>query len=141
MEGLPCVDPVLFRNDQGLWLFVSHGKGGMSQNNLYLYHADELRGPWTPHPLNPVRNGLRGARMAGTPFREEGRLIRPGQNCVHRYGGSLVFHEILELGLRNYREREIGEWSPIQKRGFDNHCLHTYNRGSEFAYIDGCRYI
>ncbi len=141
MEGVPCLDPVIFRANGRLWLFVSHGNEGTSQNNLYLYHADTLRGPWSPHKLNPLRNGLRGARMGGNVFLKEGRLIRPGQNSVHRYGGSLLFFEIVELSESAYREVEIGEWSPQPSPGFSNCCLHTYNRSSKHAYIDGCRYV
>ncbi len=49
-------------------------------------YADRLEGPWLPHPLNPVRAGVQGSRMAGRPVVADGKLYRFAQDCTCTYG-------------------------------------------------------
>jgi len=112
---------------------VSNGKYSNS-DELCLFFADALMGPWTPHRGNPVLSDVRRARPAGTLFYEEGRLIRPSQDCGKAYGYALVFSEVLTLSETEYEERQIGRLDPGLVAG----CVgtHTYNRTEQFEVVD-----
>lgn len=56
---------------------------------LHCAWAEQLRGPWTPHPLNPVRHDMRGARPGGTPYVDGEEIVLPVQDCSRTYGGAI----------------------------------------------------
>ena len=63
---------------------------------------------WTPHPGNPLLRDFRRARPGGRIFRDDdGRLLRPSQDCVRRYGYGLGISEITELSTSGFAERRI----------------------------------
>ncbi len=74
--------------------------------------AFPLADHWTPHPANPVVRGLTRARPAGRVFELGGKLFRPSQDCLIRYGHSLNINEILRLDPKHYAERLIAEVRP-----------------------------
>jgi len=88
------------------WLFATDA--GQSPNAaLHLFHAANLRGPWSPHRANPVKIDVRSARSAGRPFVYEGRLFRPAQDCSGRYGRALAINEIVRLDPEGFSERTV----------------------------------
>lgn len=99
------VDPTVIRRDGRWWLFCT----GAESNNMSLlgFYAETLAGPWTAHPLNPLKCDTRSARPAGRPFELDGRLYRPAQDCSETYGGAVVIMEILRLSPRDFLESAV----------------------------------
>ncbi len=112
---------------------VSNGRYSNSDERC-LFFADALTGPWTPHRNNPVLSDVRRSRPAGLLFYDEGRLIRPSQDCGKAYGYALVFSEVLTLTETEYEERQINRIEP----GLIAGCVgtHTYNRAEQFEVVD-----
>lgn len=136
VTGWACVDPTLHHHG-GLWyLFANVAE---NRNNtcdeLFLFVADRLEGPFKPHPASPIVCDVRRARMAGRLFEHQGRLIRPGQDCAPGYGKAVVFNEVVELGPRAYRERPLSRLAPrLLSHAMDG--LHTYNADAGIEVLD-----
>jgi hypothetical protein len=132
VQGVNAVDATVHAHDGMLWMWMTVG------DETFLYLSDSLERGWTPHPRNPVVSDARTARPAGRPFLQRGRLIRPSQNCAERYGGRVIFNEVVELTPEAYRERPCGtlgaEWA-----GRGNLAAHTYTFDGEWEATDGLR--
>ena len=138
LTDLYAVDATLHVHAGKLWMFVGLSDGRFSNSDeLGIFYADDLLGPWTPHPHNPVLSDVRLARPAGKLFVEDGKLIRPSQDCGKAYGYALNFSEVLTLTPTEYRERPIARITPDWLSG--NTGTHTYNRSSAFEVIDANR--
>ncbi|WP_159710031.1 glucosamine inositolphosphorylceramide transferase family protein [Geminicoccus flavidas] len=137
IEGLAAADPTLFRDGQGFWLFTGDG-AAQDETNLVLYHAPALLGPWTPHPMNPIKVDLGSARPAGPLFRAGGRLWRPAQDCRTTYGGAIVLNEVLTLTPELYLERPGPVLRP-DPAGPCPHGLHTLTPFGPGFLVDGKR--
>jgi hypothetical protein len=138
LPDFPGTDPVLFNHEGRWWLFVTQGAHPCNENNLHVFWSDELEGRFQAHPMNPVRTGLRGSRMAG-PVRElDGRLIRPGQDCREGYGQGVVLFEITELTPHSYAERDWCSWPPSRQEPFGD-AFHTYMVCDDILMVDGRR--
>ena len=135
LNEIHAVDATIQKAHGKFWMFagVSNGKYSNS-DELCLFFADALKGPWTPHPNNPVLSDVRRSRPAGLLFYEDGRLIRPSQDCGKAYGYALVFSEVLTLSETEYEERPISRIEP----GLIAGCVgtHTYNRTERFEVVD-----
>jgi len=138
VPGFAGIDPVLFHHHDRWWLFATRADTVSTDNNLYLFFAPSLHEEFRPHPDNPVKTGLYGSRMAGRIIITDDRLFRPGQNCVPKYGASIVFHEIMELSESSYAEQYISELAPAAGTPFDR-SLHTIDSNSGICVIDGTR--
>jgi hypothetical protein len=135
LEDIYAVDATIQKVDGKFWMFAGVSNGRYSNSDeLCVFFADALRGPWTPHPGNPVLSDVRRARPAGMLFYEEGRLIRPSQDCGKAYGYALEFSEVLRLSETEYEERSINRIEP----GLIAGCIgtHTYNRTEHFEVVD-----
>jgi len=130
-----AVDPTLYRHAGRWWLFCTH-EGPHSLSQLHLYFADELGGPWQPHPANPVVTDVRGARPAGGLFEHQGSLYRPGQDCSERYGGGIRIHRVDCLSTLEYRESASARLDP-PGGAHAAHGVHTISVESGRAVIDG----
>ena len=66
IDGLPIVDPTLFKHEGRYWLlFTLQDDGAWGNQKLYAYHAPALDAPWVPHALNPVKCDIGATRPAG----------------------------------------------------------------------------
>ncbi|HWL67288.1 MAG TPA: hypothetical protein VNS22_02775 [Geminicoccus sp.] len=137
IDGLAAADPTLFRDSQGFWLFAGDG-AAQDETNLVLYRAPDLLGPWTPHPMNPIKVDLGSARPAGPLFRAGGRLWRPAQDCRATYGGAIVLNEVLTLTPDLYLERPGPVLRP-DPAGPCPHGLHTLTPFGQGFLVDGKR--
>jgi hypothetical protein len=137
--GLQCTDSVLLWHQDKWWLFYSKVVGEAAEDNLYASYSSSPFGPWIPHPCHPLKTGLRGSRMAGAFWRDPtGALIRPSQDCSQIYGGSLVFHEILELTPTSFRESEINTLNASAfPKPWRDRC-HTWNTAGPWVVVDAC---
>lgn len=136
LENVNAVDPTLFEHNGKLWLFVNiAAEGASTHDELHVFHADTPLGEWTPHPKNPVVSDVRRARPAGALFFEDGRLIRPAQDCSVRYGYALVLNQVDKLSEIEYEERPQQRIGPEWQKG--SLCSHTYSRTEDFEALDG----
>jgi hypothetical protein len=103
LRGARIVDPTIVRFADRWWLFCAdpppHHK-----STLRAYFADAVEGPWTAHPLNPLKRDVSSSRPAGRPFTIGDRLYRPAQDCHETYGGAVHVMEILTLTPADFRE-------------------------------------
>jgi hypothetical protein len=110
MEGPRLSDCTLFAHQGRWWLFCAARRGRLRVNEtLFAYHADDpLNGPWMPHAANPIVRDYGGARPAGRIQRDaDGRLLRPAQDCIRRYGHGLSLNQIRLLTPERYAEERV----------------------------------
>jgi hypothetical protein len=138
LADVALYDPTLLLQDGRWWLFGTVAEPGESQDDeLFLFHADALAGPWRPHPRNPIVSDVRGARPAGPIIRDGERLLRPAQDCSGRYGRAVVFKQVLELSGERYREVEVARLEPDWLAR--NLATHHYATDERWAAIDALR--
>ena len=106
-RNLRYADATLLEYQAKWWLFVTIKRGVFAlSRDLFIFWADTpLTDQWHAHPANPVVRGLKYARPAGRLFELGGRLFRPSQECLVRYGHSLRINEVLRLDAKRYQER------------------------------------
>src|SRR6202035_2591395 len=81
LEDIDAADATLLLHDGRLWLFAAVAAANASSlDELHIFGAETIRGPWHPHPCNPVVSDVRCARPAGPIQCWEERLVRPGQD-------------------------------------------------------------
>jgi hypothetical protein len=140
LSGVHSADATLVEHDGCWWMFMTQAAPGQSiHEHLYLYRADTPLGPFSPHPGNPVKSGLRGTRPAGALFRHEGALYRPTQDCARVYGEAVVVQRVDELTATRFHETEVGRMAP--DRSSETRRLHTVNAGDGIRVMDALRWI
>jgi len=140
IEGIVAVDPTLLRHNGRLWLFANVvSRGRTAQDELFLFSAESLDGPWSPHPMNPIVSDVRAARPAGRVFTRDGHLIRPSQDSSHGYGDAITLNRIEELTVASYREAPVGRIDPHWLVG--NSGNHTYNFDEGYEVLDARRQL
>lgn len=141
MQNLEYADATLLEHEAKWWLFVTLKRGLFRLNrDLFVFWADTpLTDKWTPHPCNPVVRGLKSARSAGPLFELNGKLHRPSQNSLVRYGHSLRINEILKLDTKHYRERRVTEVRPDWGAGI--RATHHINWRDGMLVLDAQRLL
>jgi hypothetical protein len=132
-------DPTLFRHDGRYWIACIDLDIGL-HDNLCLYHAEALAGPWQPHRLWPVKLDIRSSRPAGALFRIGGALFRPAQDCARGYGAGVTISRVDELTPLRFRETPVATLRPDPNGPFPDG-LHTLSPDEGFAWVDGKRYV
>lgn len=135
-----AVDPTLLEHQGRWWLFanMAEQEGASRDDELFLFHADEpLSATWTPHPRNPIVSDARRSRPAGRIIEQDGKLLRPSQDCSSFYGAGVRVHEIVRLTETDYEEREA--WSLYPSWDWRDLGLHTVNHLPGLTVIDVCR--
>lgn len=128
------IDPTLCYMNGTWWLFCTHQQA--PNEKLYLFHAPDIEGPYSPHLLNPVVCDVRGARPAGTPFFCEGSWYRPAQNCSATYGGSISVKKIELLSATEFKETLVKEVFPPRDSPYSKG-IHTLSTFGNKTLIDG----
>jgi hypothetical protein len=129
------VDATIHEVNGQFWMFAGVSNGRYSNSDeLCLFFADVLSGPWKPHRANPVVSDVRRSRPAGKLFYDQGRLIRPSQDCGKAYGYAVAFSEVLTLTETEYEERQISRLEPDLVADCEG--THTYNRTEQFEVVD-----
>jgi hypothetical protein len=124
LSGKPFVDSSLVRYHDKWWLFTSTPEN----SELLLYYADALRGPWTPHPANPiVRRNLRIARPGGRVLAMSDHVLRFAQDDEHAYGRQVFAFEIRRLDETGYDEAPAGDGPVVgpSGSGWNRDRMHT----------------
>jgi hypothetical protein len=136
LDGVRLVDATFLRAPDRLWMFANGAAGGSAifNDELHLFHAASLLDEWQPHPRNPVRSDVRGARPAGSLYWRDGALYRPAKICVPRYGAGVTLNRVLRLSPQAYAERAVE--SIVPPAGGALLGLHTVNRAGSLTVAD-----
>ena len=136
LDGPRLVDATFHRGTDRWWMFANAAAGGSRSfdDELHLFHADDLLGEWKPHPRNPVKSDARCARPAGQLVWRNGALLRPAQICVPRYGAGLSLNRVLRLTPHEYAERQVERILPPPDSGLLG--IHTLNRAGDLTVVD-----
>jgi len=143
LEGREFKDNTVFRHD-GWWWMLTETSTRHTNDELRLFGAADLAGPWKEHPASPVVAGdPTVARPAGPPVVLDGRLIRFAQDCSGGYGRRVLAVEITELTPTTYAEQRLGEpWLPAgdtdgwRPRAMHHLDAHTVGDGW-VSFVDG----
>jgi hypothetical protein len=128
-------DPTLIRHDGSFWMLLTTTRWESSSwDNLEVYRADDMKGPWHPASQRPCLIDRRAARSAGATWFEDGQLIRPAQDCSVSYGGGLVICRVDKLDLSGYGQTAIG--AVTASSGSKNFGIHTLNSVGALQVID-----
>lgn len=129
LDGERLLDPTPVKLGDDWYLFAA--RGASVYDELALFAAPTLRGPWREHASSPVVVGdAARARPAGPVIRCANRLLRPAQDCSRRYGERMLLREIVQCDRRRYSERDYG-W--ILAAG----CRPEWQRGSHHIDVLG----
>ncbi len=143
IEAGPVADPTPFRW-AGRWWMLTCSKPA-THDELRLYSADRIEGPWREHPASPiVRDDPHGARPAGRVVRMGQRLLRFAQDCHPCYGKAIRAFEITRLTPTEYAEVPL-EGSPVVEpsgEAWNAQAMHHVDAhqladGSWVAAVDG----
>lgn len=139
LRDIDGVDPTLFEANGRWWLYVTTPSGDAAGlDRLLLFHATTPRGPWTPHPWNPLECDVMGGRSGGRPFIRDGRLVRAVQLSTPWYGHSIGIREIVTLSEDAWEERLVETIGPDWAPGLG--ATHTLNVDGGVTVIDGMRF-
>lgn len=139
LEGIDAVDTTPFFHE-GLWYLFTSTRRNCKKfgDRLDLFFSEDILTPnWQEHPQNPVCQGHQQFRMAGKPFIYNGKLVRPSQDSLKRYGGNIELKEILELSPTAYKEQLLEVVLP-DWNAEDDGC-HTVNAEENFVVLDAIR--
>jgi hypothetical protein len=136
LDGLRCVDATFHRGAGRWWMFANAAAPGsrMFDDELHLFHAEDLFGEWRAHPGNPVKSDARCARPAGRLYWKNGALYRPAQICAPLYGSGLSINRVLRLTPHEYAERQVERVLPSLRDGLLG--VHTINRAGSLTVVD-----
>jgi hypothetical protein len=129
-------DPTLVERDGRLWLFAAERDGaGSAADMMSVFFANDLHGPWTPHPANPIVIDRAGARPGGNIVLSGQRLLLPLQDGTETYGGGL---QLVEIVCLTEELVEFGPAVPVRPEGnWPFPKIHTLNRAGRLEVIDG----
>jgi len=103
-----------------------------------VFSADRLYGPWIPHPMNPVKIDARSACSAGTPFKHDGVLYRPAQDCSEQYGKRVVINKVTCLTETRFSEEPVAFIEAFSGRYHAG--THTVSSVGDQTLVDGQRF-
>lgn len=136
-------DPSICFKDNKFWLFTLNDK-----DQLVLFFADSLIGPWMEHPKSPlISNDMNISRPGGRLLILEDKLIRFAQDCDPDYGNSVRVFEIDLLSTTEYAEHELtnspllaGTGSGWNRDGMHHVDLLQISNNDWIASVDGKKY-
>lgn len=144
LTGKKFKDTTLFRH-QNVWWMQTDTSENARHDQLRLYYAEELTGPWTEHPVSPLVDGdpLK-ARPAGRVVAHDNKLIRFTQECYPDYGLGVSAYHITNLTKTDYAEIRISDSTIIHGsgNGWNRSGMHHIDaiqtdNGGIIAYTDG----
>ncbi len=137
MSDLSAFDTTLYFYNEKWWMFtlITEQKGGGHNDELFLFFADTpLTKEWNSHPQNPIVSDVRSARPAGNVYEENGKLIRPSQDCGRKYGYGFNLNEIEVMTETEYREKRILKVLPDWDKSLSR--THSFNHLPGLTVID-----
>jgi len=128
---------------QDTWFLFTSTKENVKKygTRLDLFWSDDIfSNQWHPHPLNPVKKNLLYERPAGYIIQNHGKLYRPVQDSIRRYGARMELREILHLSKTAYSEKMAAAIEPNQITK-DNLGCHTLNYAGDFMVLDAIQLL
>ncbi|HEY6346327.1 MAG TPA: hypothetical protein VIY49_32970 [Bryobacteraceae bacterium] len=123
IQGPQLKDTTPFLHEGRWYFFTTALLPGRALVSL-LFTAEALDAPWRLHPASPLTGDASWARSAGPISQWKGRLVRPVQDCLVKYGYSIKLREILELSPTDLEERPMEEILPSWQPGI--RATHTF---------------
>jgi hypothetical protein len=136
IRNFPAVDGTVFQYDGRWWLACSSYP--MGRDSVFMWHAQDLFGPWRPHSRNPVKTDIRSSRSAGTPFIHGGFLYRPAQDSSRTYGGRIVINRVTRLTPTEFEEEPAAVIEPYANGPYP-YGVHTVAAVGDVTILDGQR--
>lgn len=138
LDDLDIVDPCVFHDGNRWWMFAAVlDFGGSGWDELQVFSADALCGPWQPVGDQPVLSDVRAARPGGRMWRADGVLQRLAQNCAGGYGAGLGLYAVEQVDAHGYRQRTVAE---VNAFDFGMNGVHAYDANARFEVVDGRHY-
>ncbi|WP_051357228.1 glucosamine inositolphosphorylceramide transferase family protein [Azorhizobium doebereinerae] len=138
LDGIDIVDPCVLRDDEGWLMFAAVlDFGGSGWDELHVFRAEALCGPWRAVGDNPVLSDVRCARPGGRMWLKDGVLHRLAQNCAGGYGAGLGLYAVEQVDGQGYRQRTIAE---VDAFDFGMNGVHAYDATDRFEVVDGRHY-
>ncbi len=101
IKGPGYVDNAILHYKNKWWLFTSN----LESDELSIFYADDLLGPWSPHPGNPVIKGNANvARPGGRIILYGSKILRYVQDDDPSYGNCLRVEQVVRLSTTEYKE-------------------------------------
>ena len=135
----PLLDSTVFQHEDRWWMFCA-SRVASGAYSLVAYFADQLSGPWQPHPLNPLSTDIATSRPGGKPFTHNNALYRPAQDCSTTYGGALAIMRITRLTPEAFSEECVRVVEPNPTSPYPEGFHTAYGVGG-YTLIDGKRRI
>ena len=110
--------------------------GRVLELHPFLEEAPQVR----DEPIERIDFPERIARNAGMPFEIQGRLFRPAQNCIKRYGECVIIQEVLEskAGLQFKEVKRF--YSPLSSHQVAFHTFNVFENKYIAVDAEGMRY-
>ncbi len=140
--NLPLRDATILKYNEKYWIFAVLNENGIDYK-LNVYFSDNLLGPYTAHPGNPLKNGLNGTRPAGNFIEVDGIIYRPTQNCKNSYGESITINKVNILDESMFIEEPYMTISINKKNKYFHRIftIHTINVLNDVIVVDGQKWI
>jgi hypothetical protein len=130
LDNIEGYDATIARHAGRLWMFVCERMWNSSSwDELSLFSAGRLTGPWRPHPNNPILFDGMLCRPGGAMFTRNGSMMRPVQDCSRIYGGGLSLCSV--DAIDNFSQTVRGRIHAGDAPG-----CHTYNNNAGLEVID-----
>lgn len=141
------VDATPFHHDGRWWIIAQ--RGFLTSDEMVVFHAEELVGPWHPHAMNPIYSqNRRITRPAGRVIAMSNRLVRFAQDGTSHYGRCVNAFTVDWLTATEYAESPATK-SPVlaatgsgwSAKGMHHLDLHQLGQDSWVACVDGRRTV
>jgi hypothetical protein len=117
----PITDAVIIRKEDEYKMFATRVPES-NGCNLRMYVAKEFMGPYSAKDVEEYPHCR--ARMAGQFVTNNGKVIRPAQDCEGAYGKAVIFYD---------DHKELGE---IRPSTYKYAGVHTFNKLNNTCIID-----
>lgn len=143
------VDSSIFKFEDRWWMFTTdktvNKRGEDLNNNLRLFYADNLMGPWYEHRQSPLITGnAHISRGGGRVLVLKDGVIRYTQDCAGYYGSKIRAFFITRLTTEEFAEEPIdGEiLTGTDQRGWNSRGMHQVDaqrlpNGRWLTCVDG----
>lgn len=131
--NLPCIDSIIFYEDNYWWLIYSNANIDNFNSVLNLRKNVDLFGDWDAAKEFTFNKEAYNTRCGGNVFKHNNMLYRVTQNCKDSYGQSLVINKVVNLSDTDFKEEPVKE---IILNNFGVSGCHTLNACGDITLID-----
>ena len=131
-EGL--IDTSFFIDSSGVeWMLTA--KKNIPNKELYLYYKN-ADGKYQSAKNNPIVSNIRTTRSAGRFFCLNGKIYRPVQDCLGRYGKQTKILEIESISENGIRYKDVATLNSFENPPYSQ-TFHTFNVYEGITIVDG----